>query len=128
VGRDRGANAVENRCPLRDGAAPTLPLDGPAPRLAPDVVGGRAGHEDQPRICGQRQHILILEQHQRTLHRSARQRPVRRAADQGEILFCGQGLLEQPLLELDAQDAAHRVVDAFLAHVAPLDGLGERGR
>ena len=64
--------------------AAALPADRPSAGLARDAVSARPGDEHRCRRA-QRQHPVILEQHQRFAHRFARQRPMRRSAKRREL-------------------------------------------
>ena len=124
AGKDRG-RARE----IRIGQAGALPGQRPAAVLLGDVVGAVAGNQHVlARI--DRQHAVVLQQHQRLAHRPARQRAMRGTADHLHRLGHQRIGRRQPRLEhaqaqLHAQDAAHCIVDAGHRDHAGLH-LGQR--
>ncbi len=110
--------------------AGALPGQGPAAALAADVVGAGTGHQ-HPGGGTDRQHrAIVLQQHQRLAYRLARQRAVLRRAEHALAPFPRAPRIEHAQRELDAQDAAHGIVDALrrnLAGARLLQGIAVQG-
>jgi len=88
----------------------------------------RANDRDRPDRLVQRQQItLVLEQHDRLAGDLPGERALRgRVKDQRRVVRRDIRVLEQAQLELDAQHAAHALVEQRLAHGSALDRLLQR--
>ncbi|BAS86391.1 Os03g0749200 [Oryza sativa Japonica Group] len=90
--------------------------DGESAALEAEVVGVAAGDEDLVGLLGQRQHgllpvLAVLEQDERPAHGLARDLPVLLVAELAGEARVRERVLEEAHGELDAEDAAHGVVD-----------------
>jgi hypothetical protein len=117
AGGDGAPDAVEDGGPGGE-VVPreALPGDGPPAALAAEVVGVAAGDQDGA-VLGQRQHragarLAVLEEDEGLAHGLARQVAVLLLAELARQAGVGVGVVEEAHGELDAQDAAHGVVDA----------------
>ncbi len=91
-----------------------LPRERPAARLHRHIVRALASDEDAGARLDRQERAVVLEQHERFLHRLARHRAMLGCADrlEGVRPILGAGLGHDAGAELDAQHAAHRVVEA----------------
>ena len=129
----RLANTGQYRVAIREvgiGVGGALPGDRPAAALVRHVVRGLADHQDLLAACDRQDWPVVLEQHQRLAHGAARQ-----LARLHDLVLAGVGVLRRALVEqagaqLDADDAAHGIVDTRhrdLAAFHLLDGVGDKG-
>ncbi|GAW42585.1 hypothetical protein SH203_03010 [Brevundimonas sp. SH203] len=112
AGRDGLADAAPDRLAVGEvgvGVARALPRQGPAARGLADVVG--VARDQHPRARPDRQdRAFVLQQHQRLAHRLARQGAVGGRAQFVHMALDRAAVIEQAGLDLDPQDAAHRLV------------------
>src|SRR5215213_4812076 len=120
------ADAVQDGVAGDDVTRQALPGHRPAAGLVADVVGVAAGDVDAL-VARQGQDLaVVLQQHLGLGNGPAGQGPVGRGADLVQVPAVGEGVLEQPQLELLDQDAPHGVVDPGLGHPPGRD-LGQQG-